>query len=106
MVQVIDDLVTENVKLQQQLTRKETELTRAEENIRSEQQQVRKPVNIHVCRCKWASLGFPRYVDILCTVVKTLFSLYRRLVSYSNSCNPVHNSCSPVRERKRYTDNS
>ena len=99
MVQVIDDLVTENAELQQQLTRKEAELTRAEETVRREQQQVSQLVQIpvHVRGLPWDY----QEVDVLvCTVVKTSpFSLYRRLVSYSNSCNPV-------RERKRYTDNS
>ena len=80
----------------QQLMRKEAELTRAEETIRREQQQVRQLVHIHAGTCKGAPLGFPRYVQvdiIMCTVVKaSLFSLYRRLVSYSDSCNPVENS--------------
>ena len=48
MVQVIDDLVTENAELQQQLTRKEAELTRAEETIRREQQQMRQLVCTHM----------------------------------------------------------
>ena len=57
LVQVIDDLVTENAELQQQLTR-------AEETIRREQQQMRQLVHIHVCTCKGATLGFPRYVKV------------------------------------------
>ena len=96
LVQVIDDLVTETAELQEQLAR-------AEETIRREQQQMRQLVHIHVGTCKGAPLRFSHYVEVdvlVCTVVKTsLFSLYRRLVSYSNSCNVV-------RERKRCTDNS
>ena len=49
LVQLIDDLVTENAELQQQLqsstqqlTRKEAELIRAEETIRREQQQIQE----------------------------------------------------------------
>ena len=52
---MIDDLVTENAELQQQLqsstqqlTRKEAELTRAEETIRREQQQMRQLVLIQI----------------------------------------------------------
>ena len=40
-MQLIDDLVTENAELQQQLTR-------AEETIRREQQQMRQVVHVHV----------------------------------------------------------
>ena len=68
MVQVIDDLVTENAELQQQLTR-------AEETIRREQQQMR-PL-IHVGTCKGTPLGFPHYVEVdvlVYTVVKTSLS--------------------------------
>ena len=42
LVQLIDDLVIENTELQQQLTRKEAELTEALETTRREQQQVRQ----------------------------------------------------------------
>ena len=41
LVQLIDNLVTENSELWQQLTRKEAELTRAVETARREQQLVR-----------------------------------------------------------------
>ena len=94
LVQVIDDLVTENAELHQQLTRKEAELIRVEETVRREQQQMRQLV--HVGTCKGDPLGFPHYIEVdvlVCTVVTTaLFLLYRRLVSYSNSCSPVQNS--------------
>ena len=50
LVQLIDDLVTENAELQQQLTR-------AEETVRREQQQMRQLVHIHVGTCKGAPLG-------------------------------------------------
>ena len=64
-MQVIDDLVTETAKLQQQLqsserekmmyrqqlTRKEAELTRAEETIRREQQQMQQQVSNCVVTC-------------------------------------------------------
>ena len=53
-MQLIDDLVTENAELQQQLQssikqlmRKEAELTRAEETIRREQQQKRQLVRYY-----------------------------------------------------------
>ena len=49
-MQLIDDLVTENAELQQQLTR-------AEETVRREQQQMRRLVHIHVVTCKGAPLG-------------------------------------------------
>ena len=63
-MQLIDDLVTENAELHQQLQsstqqlmRKEAELTRAEETIRREQQQQRQLVQyytqIAVFRCMW-----------------------------------------------------
>ena len=42
LVQVMNDLVTENADLEQQFTRKEAEQTRAEETIRREQQQKRQ----------------------------------------------------------------
>ena len=64
VVQVIDDLVTENADLQQQLTMKEAELTRAEETVRREQQQVRQVVHIPVGTCKGTPLGFPHYVAV------------------------------------------
>ena len=48
LVQVIDDLVTENAELQQQLTRKDTELIGAVETVRRKQQQMRQLVHIHV----------------------------------------------------------
>ena len=41
-MQLIDDLVIENAELQQQLMRKEAELTRAEETIRREQQLIQE----------------------------------------------------------------
>ena len=41
-MQLIDDLVTENAKLQQQLMRKEAELTTAEETIIKEKQQIQE----------------------------------------------------------------
>ena len=47
LVQLIDDLVTENAELQQQLSRKEADLTGAVETARREQQQVR-----HTCTYK------------------------------------------------------
>ena len=68
MVQVIDDLVTENAELQQQLTR-------AEETIRREQQQMRQLVHVHVCTYKGAPLGFPHYVEVD-VLVCTVFSLF------------------------------
>ena len=55
---MIDSLVTEIVELQQQLTRKEAELTRIEETIRREQQQVRQ----FKCTCTYvcaSPLTFP-----------------------------------------------
>ena len=39
-------MVTENAELQQQLMRKEAELTRAEETIRREQQQIQEMVSL------------------------------------------------------------
>ena len=47
-MQVIDDLVTENAELQQQLTRKDAELIGAVETVRREQQQMRQLVRIHI----------------------------------------------------------
>ena len=41
LVQLIDDQVTENAELQQQLMRKDAELLGAVETVRREQQQVR-----------------------------------------------------------------
>ena len=58
---MIDDLVTENAELQQQLMRKDAELIGAGETVRREQQQV---VHIHVCTCEGAPLGFPHYVAV------------------------------------------
>ena len=43
----MNDLVTENAELEQLLTRKEAELTRAEEIIRREQQQMRQLEHTH-----------------------------------------------------------
>ena len=67
-MQLIDDLVTENAELQQQLQsstqqlmRKEAELTRAVETARREQQQVRQlqHTGSHVSvACKGTPLGF------------------------------------------------
>ena len=51
LVQLVDDLVTEKEMFRQQLMRKEAELTRAEETIRREQQQMRQLVRVR---------GFPR----------------------------------------------
>ena len=47
LVQVMNDLRTENAELQQQLTRKEAEQTRAEETITREQQQMRQLEHTH-----------------------------------------------------------
>ena len=98
LVQVIDNLVTENAELQQQLTRKEAELTRAVETARREQQQVRQ------CACKGTPLGFsPQHFIQLCTC--RLCALYSRLLS-SSIYRSYINSYNPVRERRRCTDNS
>ena len=69
-MQLIDDLVTENAELQQQLTRKEAELTGAVETARREQQQVR-----HTCTYKrvlvmglpW-DFSSPQHVTQFCRV--------------------------------------
>ena len=64
-MQVIDDLVAENAQLQQQLTR-------AEETIKREQQQMRQLVHTHVCTCNGDPLGLPHYVEVdvlVCTLV-------------------------------------
>ena len=68
-MQVIDDLVTENAELQQQLTRKEAEKNRAVETVRREQQQVRQLVRIHVYTCKGAPLGFSLVISGGCISV-------------------------------------
>ena len=47
-MQLVDDLVTEKEMFRQQLMRKEAELTRAEDTIRRERQQMRQLVRIHV----------------------------------------------------------
>ena len=60
----VQSVVQEVSELQQQLRRKEAELTRAEETIRREQQQMRQLV----CTCKGAPLGFSLPHYILCDV--------------------------------------
>ena len=75
-MQLIDDLVTENAELQQQLQssereketytqqlmRKEAELTRAEETIRREQQQMRQLVRVH----EMGVSPFPTLLPLTC----------------------------------------
>ena len=43
---ILNDILTENIELKQQLLRKEAELTRAEETIRRKQQQILEMVSI------------------------------------------------------------
>ena len=49
MERIIHDIMTENTELKQLLTRKEGELTRAEETIRREQQQIQEMVSLMTC---------------------------------------------------------
>ena len=77
----------------EQLMRKEAELTMAEENIRREQQQMRQQVHDTI---QWGIslanilVNFRMFVKYMLVVKAShSFSLYRSLLSYSNSCNPV-----------------
>ena len=82
---MIDDLVTENAELQQQLTR-------AEETIRRDQQQVRKLVHVHVCTCKGIPWDFPimymwgGYISVYCIVRASLIFQVAELQQQLQSC--------------------